>query len=241
MSEPQKDNRADSILKNLSVLYLVLITWGFIYNYVFYRNFGINIAEYIDISEGFAFCIPILVNPLIVLIVLGSFYFVYGENLLSSDNPAGQKSTKWFNITVFLFLSVIMVFGLILEKESWVHPNFYLPIVLLVLFFLQPLIRLTAGNFHIKFSGNFIHLLSVFILGLFVVILMSISKVRKIKKFRKYQNCEILFKNMDKSFISDSSQYYIGRTKSFIFLYYDSLHTTRVLNVDDIKEVKLSE
>jgi hypothetical protein len=74
-----------------------------------------------------------------------------------------------------------------------------------------------------------------------IVLWTSFSKTERVYRKSGYKKFEILFNNGDPKLESDSSIYYLGRTKNYLFIYDFNKQQSRVLNVSSIKEFTISK
>jgi hypothetical protein len=79
-----------------------------------------------------------------------------------------------------------------------------------------------------------------FIIFIAMISMIIISQTNWNRLNKRNKPFEITMKENNGHF-NDSSYYYVGRTKSYIFLYHFTQKKTRVINVRDVKEVLLSK
>ena len=78
----------------------------------------------------------------------------------------------------------------------------------------------------------------------FIVISAFFSKnifneIRSVKKDKIYYGTEIHYQKFDNKikFISDSTSYYIGKTKNYVFIFQELNNTTKIIPVKNIDQI----
>jgi hypothetical protein len=241
MEPEQKSWSLEDVIKLLSLIYIFLTTAGLVYNFFFYRTFGINIIEYIDVSEVLILFTPML-NDFVILTFLLIYPFIFiGRRLMFSkpkfDNR--KKLTGWKALVVgVILLSIVIglfVYLLVTINATPTLISFgifiaFAPVLLDFLFKWLKEKHETDVPIMIR------ELAIIFISFIIVTVYLVFAKISYMEKITKTTKFEIVFKNNEPKIQSDSTIYYLGRTKNYIFIRDFKLNYTKVLNVSDVKE-----
>jgi uncharacterized membrane protein YesL len=77
MEISKQNTGIESVLKFFSLIYVILITCGFTYSFFFFKNFGVNITEYIELSEAISLFIPLLADSLVIMSLFPDFMVLH--------------------------------------------------------------------------------------------------------------------------------------------------------------------
>lgn len=245
MSNNNKLSGLELAFKFFSLAYVFLITCGLTYNYFFYKNFGITITEYINLTDGLLLFIPLLANGSIILCVFIVLWHLMNRAFLFNINIGPRKASEQRELRkqmLYIFytsLILILITFFLCVFKVLNYRTFYMLILVTVVLFLPSILEMIFSFFQNEWPLNssnglrdIFYLLIVFI-GL--VVYASYSKTEKIFRTRAYTPFEIYFNNTDSSLKSDSNTYYLGRTSNYIFIYDFKKDQTKVLNVSDVK------
>jgi hypothetical protein len=138
MQPTPSEKSLESIFKYFSLAYVLLITAGLLYNIFFYRNYGITITEYIDLSEALVLFMPMLTNFFTAAFLIITPFFMlarkgYYQNLADPD-PRMNHEAKGFRKFVFLSLGVSLLIALIFYIVSFFDPKVGNKLRLLLIF-----------------------------------------------------------------------------------------------------------
>jgi hypothetical protein len=252
METSHKPRDFEQVLKFFSVAYLLLIVDGLIYNIYYYKAFGITITEYIDLSEILLIFIPLLGNVLLMsLVLLIVYYFLFGKFYRMMVNHLGKKSTlgviarKWIMITTTLVGSILAIFVMLkLTPDVTKHDR----IVIILTCLLMGIYLSIYELFAFLETKQIFKVPRVYLdisVGYFSFIMCTILVVLGNTDFKSWRkrghDFEIVFKNETPLIRTDSNTIYLGRTKDFLFVYDVKNRSSRVFNVDDIKEFIVRE
>ena len=241
MSSEKNFSGIDLVVKLFSLLYVLLVVCGLSYNYLFYKNFGINITEYIDLSEGLFLFLPLLSSYFIIFFVLFiSFYYI--DKILELGSEKNRKESINARIIIIIILTTILISGLFISTNVFNQPSVY-GLITLIIFFAVPFFFNSLFSF-LGFSIPEIlrDIFYILMICLSIILMVSVSKTNRVKTRKGYKQFEVIFREKaDSTIKSDSTMYYLGRTKNYLFLYYFKDKKTTILNVSDIKKVTFTE
>jgi hypothetical protein len=235
MTEIKTEKSLESTVKSLSLVYLLLIISGLCYRYFFYKNFGVVITEYIDLNEALLIFLPLLGDSfgfvfIITIFMSFSFKEVFRKNLFKS---ASQKEK--LNVVFGLGIVILIVTGIISFFTKNID-TFYSGLVSVIIFCVPLFIDMLIGELQLNFPKLIRESIYVLIVVLTIIIWRTYNASRIINDKLHLKRFEIVFKEQNKILKSDSTYYYLGRTKNFIFIYDFKYKCSRVFNVSDVKE-----
>lgn len=241
MSEDNRKFQIEDIIKIFSLIYFLLIISGLCYSYFFYKHFNLVITEYIDLSDALLLFLPLLANSFVItLIVLTLMVFMIRDTYINEHKYRklfGEGIKKAMGGLMFLFIivgAVLWAIGAILNKD--LSFSLYGMIVIFIAFFVPYLLDLLFEVINSKVFNTIREVLYILIIVVTIVIWQSYNETIKVEKRSRLRDFTITFKDTTRPFQGDSNTYYLGRTKNYIFVYNFSNHSSRVINVSDVKE-----
>ncbi len=248
-----------SKFKNLIFIGSPILIWmGAIKQILFYRSFNFNIVQFIDLAEIlilFLNDIFYLISMLIFGIVFELFrisrYEIEGikeirTNINQSDK-FGKRILDYLSLYSYGILIVItlglmdLIIFLILDTVNLNLHTLFVTLGTLNLFVI--LWEEVKFKFNRLFSAQISPLIKnmmFFIIMISPVFYLTINnKVNSIRNDKLYYGTEIHYKDLDDNikFISDSTSYYIGKTKSYVFIFQELDNSTKVIPIKDINEI----
>lgn len=220
--------------KLIPFLSILILLSSIIKNYIYYFNFGININEYIELSEfpllfinDFSFYFAFIISFLLFFPFV--YIKIYVRDKLGSTIPF--SFTKKFTKAALPSLIIVIIYNCLKDapldiKLSSIE-NF------IVIFFAILLLYLDKD---LTFSKNYYFIVSS-ILMLFFSALNSVSDIYKVEnnKIKLYVSFEI-----DNEIISTNNEkIYLGKTKNYIYVYNKKLKETEVFNFEEVKNFKV--
>jgi len=112
---------------------------------------------------------------------------------------------------------------------------------IIVSFFIPFILELYLTGIRVNLSEELKNALYVVLILVFSVMIRAYSKATRFKNKRDYQSFEFIVENPRLKIKSDSSTYLLGRTRNYIFIYDFKDSTTNILNVSDVKQMKVAD
>ncbi len=244
--QSERKHSIESIIKLFSFIYVLLITCGLTYNYFFYKGFGINITEFIDISEVLIQFIPLLADVLVIMLLFLLVINFLTKSLLFEETSdisktiERKKMRKTWVILFFCSIGLAIIFYLLCLFVYSSYRLFYMWLLISIVFFVPIILEMVFNFFNKEMNINlptiFRDVAYTFIIFISITIWASYSKVEKMRRNGNYKKFELVFKADNARFISDSTKLYLGRTKSYLFIHDSKERKSHVINVSDIKE-----
>lgn len=236
----------DNIIKLFSFLYVLLTSSGVAYNFILYKQYGLTITQYIDTSEIFLLFIPLVTDIPVIMLSLTSCIFFMTKPFLFPETKdlkliwkAKRERKQFLQVCIFAWVFVIIFLSLA-EFNLFKYYGAYLLLVSAITLFgplsLEFLFNFFDKNLKIKVPVFFRNALYVFIVFLSISLFKGFSTAERIFRIAKFEKVEIIFRNGEPTFNNDSSHFYLGRTRNYLFIYNSIYKTTRVVNAIDVKE-----
>lgn len=202
---------------------------------IYYKIFNISIVDYIGIQEFITSFIDdlLLYSCLFGITIILYFYdIVQNANqnyVLKSDTPESYKNERKISFALFvIILLLIIVFAYYSDSTSRL-----IEIICVGLF-----MSLTA--FRIFLSSTKATLpfpLFIMITIVIYTIMYGSTDAYKIIENKDKLNYTIVFK--EKTYFTDKSLKYIGKTENFLFLYNLTSKTATILKNDDLLKINI--
>lgn len=228
-----------------------LIFLGVTRLYYYYQFFGINIVSFLDFSEILTSFFDIII---VVVIGLGLSWiqFIKIPEKKRSDETGGnarneQKKARWeiFWSIIAILINGYFVYDSIKEllKENW------RPIVIFLIFgglgvLLGAWLYRMSKRVESRVLKNILLLTTIIVVSEMFVIFAATTEFSEVKHDQKYLGTSIVFnknivlKDSSKRFVSDSSNYYIGKTNNYVFIYHANENVTTVYRMADVLEIE---
>lgn len=230
------------ILSITSLIYIMTATAGLIYNVLYYKEFNIDISNYIDLEESLLLFMPKIKG-------IGIFFLYFGIISFMSFQLITRKIKP--KTTISYILSLIIPAGalvIIWEIVLWIYANDF--VRYRTLFFIVPLFVpfiftviyyrvLKWIKIQLTVQGHlFVYILFMFIYG---TIALSYLNVKTVSTFKKISCAHIFYKDDSPPVLATSVNKYIGRSKKYIFLYDSILKQATILPADNVRSIVLEK
>ncbi|MEI6123806.1 MAG: hypothetical protein WCQ95_09260 [Bacteroidota bacterium] len=258
--EINKKSDSDKLTSLLPYVGPLLILFGVIRLIVFYRNFGITIINYLDITEIITSFFDILIITILAILnsMFQQFLFVDKKNYEANKN-LWQKLISENNSKAFLSLcfqyykrQIIITFILVLSCVSlcifgkninWVLILYLISFALFLL--VVNFITIFIDRIHFEFKSPLYKKRRAYFVFYFLVLIIIICgfaswQAYDVKKMKSNIGITVTLDN-DTILISNSSQYYIGKTKEYLFYYHEDLKVTDVIPMTRVKEINFPD
>lgn len=226
------------ILKLFPLLSVLIIISGTLNQMIYYGLFGINILNFIDLTE----IITIYIEQSILLMLFILFFFLCAAIYFKFSDKMSQKKHNIIIplILLFLYLSFTILLSLFIQS--------FLVYSIVSVF----LIILTIYNDF--FHGE--HFFSLFnyktydekkiltATKLSFIILFCTSLYTATVKYLQYNskpNTYVSVTLQNEKKIDNKKEYYIGNTKNYIFIYNDSLNEAYSLSMSQVLKINFKK
>lgn len=244
----------DKISDFFSVISAVLVVFGMTYNILLYKNFNVDISEYISLTESLMLFLPALPKFLLLLPLMLLAYDVLRPSVVYSEKInedyalsnlfdgffLTKKGILWTS-SIFIVVSIVaFVLSATLNIRSFRFLGYGAAFAFVAMFLPVTLRMIFNSLKHKKLPRS----VPIFIyLGIFfsLVVLISVdTKTFRIVHGFKNPSVHLIFSD-DKTMITDSIIRYIGKTDNFIFFYNKTTKATSIIPISEIKEYKYSD
>jgi hypothetical protein len=211
----------------------LIIFFGFTYTYIYYKFFKIDILYYLDFSE----IITLFLDTVLAIIVaMGYVILFYLDNIRNYFYVEGTKKKKVLAALGGFALAYggfffVMVIGKSDSFLGWMTFLFYFVAVWLSMFAL-------FQNYH--GYEPFFRMANAFFVGLVLVSYMGVREFVDVSHKKKYFGVTMLIDNNANkidTLVSDSTKYFIGNSKNFLFVHDEKGNQTFVYPMSRIKEI----
>ena len=222
----------------------------------YYSSFGIKIVSFLEFSE----IVTSFFDILITVVIIGLFSVVQHFLIKSKKEQDEKSSTRkmiveessfWRRLPkYFSYFDTYLYSGIAMLLVYWVWSFFNKAITNQTLL-LIPVIFLGGMTFiiliieidvkHRQLSSNesvrqFYGILMLCLFLLILLIAMTKNEVNGVKEDKTFLGTTIKFDN-DTVFVSDSSNYFIGKTQNYLFIYHEKDKSTDVYPMSQIKQI----
>src|SRR5688572_10600806 len=222
----------------LTVSSALIVFCGFSYNMIYYYNFNIDIAEFVDLTESLILFLPILPQ----LILLGGLVS-FGLLILNPSNIENNPTVHDFYIffynkknavSIRAIISTIL-FYLLLLTPALVLKYYLMAAILLIgiiVFFAPFCLYLLYQKIRVHKNVPLMIFLAAFCLSA-IYFFAQKSADRVFYNKRGLPHVQMIKKDNSSINTNDTIRY-IGKTRSYIFLYNSIEKSTVVLPTEDI-------
>jgi len=221
---------------------------GLLRLYLFFKSFNISILPFIELEELTTLALDnILYFSIFIILNLVIVSFFYKNKSEYKKRIKRLKEHGFFKFNKILLL-IIVVPILFLLQNNLDKVFFYEFILWVILSFvgiyLNPLIYFEAKNTLKTKQVKVNKLTLVFIISALNLCLFAgasgISEAYKVKSINYYYGSEFKLKDGTK-IISNFDEYYIGKSKGFLFFYKPKEEITRIIPVSRIENIELKK
>ncbi|MDR4954246.1 hypothetical protein REB14_18860 [Chryseobacterium sp. ES2] len=225
----------EKISKIIPIFSILILFSSIIRNFIFYQYFGININEYIGLSEftllfinDLAFYLISILSFLIYLpfiYVKDYFRRKYSEEILRFTNT--KKIAKTVMVLAVINSILIFIIDFPLDIQLYFLQTF------IIAFFASLLLWLDKS---IEFSKKYS---LIFISSLLIIfpIIKAFTDINNIENEKPYN--EIIFNYNNKQIQSNKYFLFLGKTNEYLFLYNKSTKYTEVFKMSEINNLKI--
>ena len=259
--DDKKNNKTNNEFKiNQYLIYIgpFLIFLGMVRLITFYNSFGVPITSYLDLSE--------IITSFFDIIILVVIIFLYSsiQNFLANSKEDADKVNKKrqavlnevnsFKICLLYvkYLNSLIIYGFLFITGCIVAHYYFNWISAFAIFILAGvfifllvfiIVQVEIERKHIQFNSTanrkriilFMLYFLVFTIG---VVQYSSFQASQIKNTKSTFGVSITLDN-DNIFVSDSSNYFIGKTQNYVFIYHEKESKTDIIPMSRIKQITI--
>lgn len=255
-TEKTKSDNVFKVTEYLSYVGPIIIFLGMARLITFYKAFGVSIVSYLDFSE--------VITSFFDIIFIVFLFFAYTsiQNFVLGDKNQAEEADKqrqeiikeesfkklfWLYIKYFKRL---LIFGFIAILVCVLSHYIFKSIdgftvfliiglfIFLIIFFIV-IVEIERKHIHFQSSLNrrrFIYLTLYFLVFTMGVVYYSSYQAGLIKRDKSTYGVAITLDN-DKILVSDSLNYFIGKTLNYVFIYHEKLKSTDIIPMTRVKQI----
>ncbi|MCE4565409.1 hypothetical protein INQ51_13910 [Maribellus sp. CM-23] len=242
--------------KNIAILTPIIITAGLLKYIIYYAFFHVPIVQFIELNEIIVLFSEDIIHILGLFILLGFISF------LGSTTKTKMKTLRfqikyykepeieiriwkylrlnYVNIIILLGLAIFIWTNISHKQELKITTQILIAIdtiFFVIRFIVLELKReLFLKNKLEKKNQKIETFFGIFILALNLILIFSVNEFDNVKYDGKYSHVVITLN--DETLKSDSTSFYIGKTKNFVFYYNTDSNTTRVIPCSRVLEME---
>jgi hypothetical protein len=229
--------------ENVAVASLALLAIGFLKFILYYKAFNIPIVDYIDPSEIITLFADNIATATLVIFILALPYAKLINIPLASTDIFVRLETYFNLLAPIVFVSGVALIATI--KILWKRPKihnfelFRFVVLWPVIVFVIPVLVLEIKKlFEPQVTSSLIIILALSINFALLVIIATLNEIKKVKEFGYFQGVVIKFVNSE--IVSTTEEYFIGKTKSFVFFYSPKSGVSTAYSTADLRSIRYS-
>lgn len=258
----KKDNNSSNEIRISQYFTYVgpfIIFLGMIRLMCFYNAFGISITNYLDFSEVITSFFDILAFIVVGFVATSLNYFLTmnkeGIDLANKNRRELLEEKSTWRIWVLyvkylkslLFLSITIIVGCFIGHHFFIEVTYFnIFVISLILFaiiiFLIMSIEIERKHSHFESSIHRRRFISVVLYSFLLIGAVSYYSLYQALCIKKYKSTigTIVILDNDKSIISDSTNYYIGNTRNYLFIHHEKQNITDVIPISRVKQITVT-
>lgn len=235
-----------------------LIFLGMLRLISFYNSFGISIISYLELSEALLSFFDIIIIVVIFIAYTSIQNFLAsGKNDIDKVKKERQsilEENNFFKICIcylkyfssLIILGFVIIAGFIVARFyfHWITTvTVFLSIAffVLLLIFLILLVEIERKHIQIQSSLNkrrYIFFLLYFLLISYFVTLYSSYQAGQIRNKKSTYGVSIILDD-NQTLVSDSSNYFIGKTLNYVFIHHEKENKTDIIPMSRVKQITM--
>ncbi len=224
----------------------------------FYNAFGVSITSYLDFSEVITSFFDILFIVVVFLAYSSIQNFLAGNKNQSDEiNKKRRVILKEENFwrlcrlyinyfNTLLIFGLIVVIGFIFARYifNWITTwTIFVGIAIFIFLIVFLIVAVEIERKHIQSQSTigrqrFIHFALYFLVFTFGVSYYSSHQARLIKNDKSTLGVSVTLDN-DQTLVSDSSNYFIGKTQNYLFIYHEKQRTADIIPMTRVKQITM--
>ena len=255
----QNINTSTWIKKYITTDYITVATiliygCGILYNYVYYKGFGINITKYLSLQETLVdtsifiavlALLSLIFIPAAYYLSIGIFNFKKNNRIRRYVSVRRRINNKYYlnfisywmiiNYLIAILIYLLFVSGYtIFNLDFFLYVQFIIPIL--------GISTMVATSTLSQFKkGNVLKNANYFIIGSFYLMIIYVIAVKQsdIILTNKSNKKEVISLSSGVQYTTNDSILYIGETSSTLFLYNKPLNNTIIINKENVLQIEL--
>lgn len=229
--------------ENIAIVSLALLSIGFLKFILYYKAFNIPIVDYIDTNEIITLFADNIATASLVILILALPYIKLINIPLVSMGIFIRLQTYFSILVPIVFVSGMALIATvaILWKRPKIHSFelFRFVIVWPIIVFVIPVLILEIKKlFEPQVAKSLIVILALSVNFALLVILATLNEIKKVKEFGYFQGVVIKFATSE--IVSTTEEYFVGKTKSFVFFYSPKSKTSTAYSTADLRSISYS-
>ncbi|MFP2997444.1 hypothetical protein ABN763_16115 [Spongiivirga sp. MCCC 1A20706] len=227
----------------VAVVFPLLTITGFIFEHTYYKNFGINIADYIQWSEVLLWVFPHAMYGMMGVVIGFALASLWPINDMNSESNGEQytiylmlkHNKNWLLLVLIILIFIILI--LVFPNVPW-GIIYICQLGLIMFLVLLNIKKITESILRITPRSALPHFIAVF---LFYLMLVGANIYKKNRIAGNKGIAEVSFIYLDNSIpvSTNDSMVYIGQTEKYLFLYDKLTKQARVYSRNDLTHIKI--
>lgn len=235
----------------------VLICMGIVKLFFYYSFFNIEITRFVTISEVLTY----FTGDIVFYLSLGVFTFIityltnnshvikYRRNFITfckTDDPLIRLLKFAYTSRFYVSLVLGLIFYFISAyNKSYLSEVFGYFLLINIIYFLislsiQEIKRKDRNQKRLKKDNLIYEIYSYLLLRvLFLIFIYTLIEVQRVKHESRYVNTQITLD--DNSIISDSTNFYIGNTNNYVFVFNKTQDRTSVFPMTRVRQIDFGD
>jgi hypothetical protein len=220
-----------------------LLLLGIVRMCLYYSYFGINIVNFIELSEiilslldlgvGFVIALVCVLICFVAVVVYGNLVNKNGKISLALEVKTDARERYFFPLLILVF----WILGLI---DGTDHPLILLGILIVTIIALVFLtVHIWSMNERKPRTGNGVLFYALcFATCVTITIASAVKSIHSVRYDLRYYGTTIELEGQP-PIVSDSTHYYIGKCKNYLFVYHQTEKMTEVIPMSSVQKITL--
>lgn len=224
----------------------------------FYGAFGISIISYLEFSEIITSFFDILFFVVLIFACtsINNFLTRNKNDIEEADKRRQELLTEadpWKLLRLYFnYLGILIISGLVVTIGCCVSHFLFngitsltllIAITIFIFFIIFTIVSIEIDRKHIHFQSSISRRWYIFLTLYCLTLIMGVTyyssyQANLIKNDKSTFGVSIILDNNQK-IISDSTNYYIGKTQNYLFIYHEALKTTDVFPMSRVKQMTM--
>lgn len=222
---------------------IIIIIFGLLRQIFFYAHFGIEIQNYLTLSE----LILSISKELIVIVIITLFItfqaYVYlhdAKNRINGALSGTHTRNRWRLFRGELIVSFLLIAAIIMDFIKNGETVSILWFTALLVFNLYPIFFFETKLKFQTLNRTFNPLsFNIILISILVIISLSVMTYMAIKSSEKGQFIGTIIQTKDSTYISDTTHYFIGKTEKFYFIHNQNKKSTLVIPETEVVNAEI--
>lgn len=230
------------MLSITSLLYIMTASAGLIYSVLYYKEFSIDISNYIDLEESLLLFMPKIKAIGFFFVIFGLFaIMIFQVSAKFFKLDTGKSYIVSVSVLSALYLTAYVIAYIIGSDEfTRYRAMFFLTIPFWIFLFTLVLsFLLKWWKIKLALSGSVaVYILFMYTYGTWALCYLN---VKTVKTFKKISCAHIFYNDGTPPVLATPENKYIGRTKNYIFLYDTASNEATVLSAENVQRIVMEK